>query len=278
MAQRKRRRRKPVEIGDLTFFSFQDIMTCVTGIMLLLTLMMTLLNAQQPAVAEIGQMPAASTDDEQAKQSIASLHATEEAKRANTARLAAGMDAVHAMIAVTDPGETAAGLNRVLVQLPELMQASAGRIAEGRTRLLALDDRLRALKASTQDVERRTVTFSEAALKAAKELTFLPGRQDARPVLVDMTAGGSTVGILDPDGRPRQMATPAAGQELDAICAAADGLKPDKAAVVLLVRPDAVGRFHDLSDAIRGRNLTVGWDAAPTGPVFPKKEAANAQP
>ncbi|MFM9180439.1 MAG: hypothetical protein ACKOV8_04205 [Phycisphaerales bacterium] len=277
-------RRRKREDAPLSLFSFQDIMACLTGILILVSLLLAIDGLSDTMQATPGKGTPAEPQDaartaEELRQEIAVLTRTLEERKGGVdvaqgevelledreRRMALEADRTRAVIEERD-----AELARLVRELESASQSSS-----------ALREQLSAAKAKAD----------EQALR--ERVRFRPGAQYSKsPVFVETTPKGLVVGELDPSLVPRLVARLDDPGAENRLVGALGGRRPDTSYLVFVVRQDAIPRFEALRDAMIRKGFEVGWQlwdggeggfldgaaaaaagAAPTAPAAPGADA-----
>ena len=279
---RRRRRRRGGDHG-LSFFSFQDIITSVTGILLLITLIMAASLVKQPgpeqqaAAAPPPPAAASEADADAASQSVVAERAAAAAEvDAKADRLHRGLAALAEVARASGPVPTGEAVTALADKAPAIAAESAPQINAARAEVATLEASLKATDSQIRATDRAAQAASAA--EVAPELAFLPGEQRAKPLLIELDDQQTRVGDLDDKGRPRLLATAGAADWSAALDAALAKLRGQDLCVVILTHPGGVGRLGEVRDDVRNRGLDVGWDVTPGRDVFgPKKGADDAK-
>ena len=270
-------KKKKASVSPMTFFSFQDIMACVTGIMILVTLIMAL----DPLADEPSKTRASAEVQAAAAQLAAVKKRLADAQQAITNATAALEEAR------TRPQVTAEQLARMekllgdersgMQALQRSREEAEGDAKRREDRVIVLDrdtalaeDNVRAIKQDLADkVLRSRVKYQTGV------------RETLQPLLFEITPQGIFVGELDEKGTPRKKATVVDEASkrvieewrvgMQAPTGAAGGsvktdLDPILAAhpkeqwyALLVVRADTIGAMNGLRDMLRGSGYEVGW-------------------
>jgi hypothetical protein len=272
-ARRSRRSRRAGE-SPMSFFSFQDVITSVTGILVLVTLLLTLelVTREELTAAVVPEASAGGAPDVPVAQRLADAQAELAALRQEVEAL----DAALGEAAASSPLAGGVDVAAVGRDVGELERANA----KTRAQLAAAE---RAVSALRDDVAREHARTREAAaqsdeaarrldrLRRSPGLILLPGADDEkRPLFVECAAGGLTVGSPDESGRLQSIV------RMDGGVAAVDDLLAWAAArdaaaecFVVMVRPDAVGTSRPVINRLREAGFDVGWEPLPAGaPLF----------
>ncbi|MFM8784302.1 MAG: hypothetical protein ACKOFI_03945, partial [Phycisphaerales bacterium] len=244
-------RRRKREDAPLSLFSFQDIMACLTGILILVSLLLAIDGLSDTMQATPGKGTPAEPQDaartaEELRQEIAVLTRTLEERKGGVdvaqgevelledreRRMALEADRTRAVIEERD-----AELARLVRELESASQSSS-----------ALREQLSAAKAKAD----------EQALR--ERVRFRPGAQYSKsPVFVETTPKGLVVGELDASLVPRLVARIDDPGAENRLVGALGGRRPDTSYLVFVVREDAIPRFEALRDAMIRKGFEVGW-------------------
>ena len=249
-------RRKKREEAPLSLFSFQDIMACLTGILIMIALLLAI-DGIDDRVTE--PPPDAAAEDRDSE--IRRLNEEAEDLRRRIAERARG-------IPVT--AEDAALAEARALQAEEEAASLRLRVEEATDRLAGLErDRAEAA---------RTVADARAR-ELRSRIRMLPGKADEKhPVFVEPMAGGVTLGRFDEGGMPVVVAELRDPGADGAALAALGAFDPGKHYLVFVVHDDSIARFRALSGRLR--SYETGWQlwdrptslfegAAAVGPAMP---------
>lgn len=248
------RRRHGHSEAPLSLFSFQDIMACLTGVLIMIVLVLALegladeILMERTAAAEPVRPAAAETEAELATQREATRDEIEALKRELAARQA-GSAVTEAEVAVLEArlqrmrGE-ADRLERALEQRQQQLQAAQAQAAE-------LAEQRAAAEAELARAERTL---------RKQRVQFRVGQAGGpRPFFVEMAAAGVRVGDLAEDGTPVLAAQLAPMATDGDVVAALAGRSPREQYPVFVVHGDSVERFEALRAALVRRGYEVGW-------------------
>jgi hypothetical protein len=264
MPSRRRNRSDP----PVSFFSFQDIILTTAGILILSTLLMVLTSAASPSL---------------------------EAKApelADDALLREARLLEDEVASLRDRAEALAGAARLIRDLPksdlpaELARINRG-IAEKQSELKQAEERLR-VEVNAAESAAREAANAEAAAKVAeaeaaaataalrgaedRPRRFIVGREDRKPLLVEVDDGVVRVGEVADDGRLKllgQWRGRLAEVEFTKWAGSRDRLREY---FVFYVRPEGVVLFESVKDAVKGLRFAVGWEACPRSmELFPRE-------
>jgi len=253
----------------MTFFSFQDIIACTTGIMVLITLLLAL-----ELITRTPEAPQSTSPDkiqelqeavEAAERDAARLKAAVEDKAQTVKDLAGGKKVTRLL--VEDMKKRAEARRKNLEQA----KADVGRLALALRRLKGQREKQAAQKKEADE------KLKEARRKLAKaersRRTVLEGDQSKTPLLVEVSATEIAVGKV-PFGAQAE------AQEVVRFSGPSPTAKflswirqrsHTSEYFVLLMRSEGVKYFEPLVEKIRAAGFQVGWDVWPPGKeLFPK--------
>lgn len=243
---------------SFSLFSFQDIITSVTGIMILITLMLSL---EAVKVASPRTQTVVDDLDVVAKE-VAELEikVAEGRKRAESART----ESVENLPAVTrkeveERASELATAQEVLKAQTAILEARvaaseerlATEMADERERLATLASELAELESESEALE-RTIEEEDAKMQSTLRggRIFFAGSSKAKTTwLIELTGGGYRVA---PIGRSQK---PQAFDSVVALAEWAEGLDPRTEAFLLVVKPSGVGQER------RTQTLLAGGEA-----------------
>lgn len=244
MGRRTRREEAP-----LSLFSFQDIMACLTGILILVALLLAIDGLSDAMQATPGR-PAAEAS---AAERLPSLRERVALLQRAIDDRSGGRDVSKAEVDILDDrvSQLAMEAERARTRRTELDAASE----RMRTERTEADRRAEELRASADQAARLE---REAELR--ERVRFRPGmRYPKSPVFIEPMAGGVAVGELDASRTPVRIADlrdPGA----DARIVGALGKRlPDTSYLVFVVHEDAIPRFEQLRSRMLKRGYEVGW-------------------
>jgi hypothetical protein len=236
----------------VSFFAFQDIITCVSGILLIVTLLMTTMitddaptpggGAPDPA-QELTQLQQAL---ETAKQAIAALTGQVAQMPDRGALEAATKDLREKLAAAQAAAEEARAMGAT-IQVAEM------RLAELEVRKRNLAGNVEKLTKEVQDREVR-------ALQAANEWRLVPNlpSNSRTPVMVVVSESSATLEELNrPASRTRlDKAALTAG-----FAAALQKYDPSLHYFIFYIKPSGITNFAALKEQAKQRHFAVGFDA-----------------
>lgn len=282
----------------MTFFSFQDIMSCVTGIMILVTLLMALepMSDKPNPVQKSGAAVDWREKLENARQRVAQAQgAVAQAKAAIEEVLKA-------------PQITASQLARMeklladeldgFKQVQALREQAEGEATRLQERVIQVTGELEVAGNKMRAIE---ANLAESAMR--RRIQYMSGTQEPlKPLLMEVTPEGIVLGTLDEKGTPVR-ASVVHDAALDKLLlawqrdpsAAAKGMKPQDSKALhdalkefppdawyglLIIRQDAVPGAVGLRDLMRAIGYEMGWQVwdnhdggffeAPTLPLVPE--------
>ncbi len=244
------RKRKNTDT-PITLFSFQDIMCCLVGVLVLIALTLAIEGLAAETLIErarVDPAAAAAATMEAQEQSTELEHQIQELQRELQARQSG---------------------SEVTQQEVEVLEARVRQEASDherlRQRLAALEERVAqanaAARARADEVARAQQQIIEAELALRRQrIRLRPGALALRtPFFVEVSAADLRVGDLDPSQAP-VMAQTLPGFATDAQVVDAIGVRqPGSHYAVLVVHADGIARFGQLRDVLFGRGYEVGW-------------------
>jgi TolA-binding protein len=244
------RRRKRDE-APLSLFSFQDIMACLTGILIMVSLLLAIDGLSDVMQVTPGKGEPQAPEDrtariEELRQRIATLKRTVDERRG-------GID-----------------VTKQEVDLLEERQRQMALDAERtRKRIAKADDDLARITKERTEADSRIATLKEELSRARaaaddqamrERVRFRPGAKYSKtPVFIEVATKWLAVGELDSSMTPRLVAKiddPDAERRL--VGTIGDRV-PDTSFAVLLVHEDAIPRFEQLRKTLYKRGYEVGW-------------------
>jgi hypothetical protein len=279
-------RRKKSEGAPLSLFSFQDIMACLTGILILIALLLAVDGLSDEMQATPGKAGSPEAAAEAAK-------AVREAE-ARIEELARRRDLLREEIERRRAGRPVSE-EEVRINETRARQAEEERAQAERRLAAARQERERAVE-EAGSVDQLLKETRERLAKAEREskqqelrqrVRFRPGEAFAKaPVLVEAMAAGVAVGELDAAKAPALVADfrdPGADERAIALLRRLD---PASDYLVFVVHEDAIARFAGLRRRLPG--FEEGWqlwdgtgsmlDGAPPGPRAASGVAGRAAP
>ena len=255
MSRRHRRR----DESPVSFFSFQDVITSVTGILILVTLLLTLelVARGEAAPAAIEQEPSASElrgrlrDGEQQlsrlKKQTAELQAIlGEAATASPVAAEEDVEVLEREIrAARDRGR----------QLRNEVAAAESELQTARTAAESDANRAAEAQSAAAESQRRLEAFRQS-----KRLVVLPGGDERKkPLLVECAGGGVTVASLEGDGGLRVLQK-WQGEAVGELLEWARSRDAGTEYFLVMVRPDGVSAGKRAILLLREAGFDVGWE------------------
>lgn len=248
------RRRHGQSEAPLSLFSFQDIMACLTGVLIMIVLVLAMegladeILMERTAAAESARPAAAETEAELATQREATRDEIEALQRELAARQA-GSAVTEAEVEVLE-----ARLQRMRQEADRLDRAMAQRQVELQ-RAQAEADAMQQQQAAAMD----ELAKAERALRRQR-VQFRVGQAGGpKPFFVEVAGQGVRVGDLAEDGAP-VLAVQLPPLSTDAqVLEALAGRPPREQYPVFVVHGDSVERFEQLRALLVRRGYEVGW-------------------
>lgn len=272
-----RRRKQKVAFS---LFAFQDIITSVVGIMILVTLILALEMVQQMEASPLQRTKAVVGEIDSANTNVDDLKAAVERNLALIAslqdRLVQGAFRIDE-VAEFDQRRTAEEIENLnaldvklgqdLAELAKQLQRSNDQRSEIEAERDSLDPddlmaKLEKLEELKEELEK---------LKTTKRIIFNPTEGDSKtPWLVEITAATITAAKVGVSAPPTVFSSPSEFR--------AWARKRDKQSeyFVLLIKPDGIESFEEVHEALRKTGFDVGYDLLNTDQVAidPEKGAA----
>lgn len=257
------RSKRSTDEAPITLFSFQDIITSLSGIMILLVLMLAL------EVVSRRDRPAAAAAAAPAPSVRADRQAAVQALRAECARLARDLASLTATTAVATAPVDRLAAARLQVEQAQSVETLRATLMRQRTRLTQTRTHQAELQAEKTAREARLAALSgeltrrdaaAASRLAGQHVFFIPEPGlDKTPWLVECSGGGIRAGRLAQAEAPRGFPATAAGEKEFLEFARTRPAKTD--AFVVLMKPSGVGLAMNLVAQIQGAGYDVGYDA-----------------
>jgi hypothetical protein len=246
MARRRKREEAP-----LSLFSFQDIMACLTGILIMVALLLAI-----DGLSDVMQLTPGKGTPESAEESQARL----EELRQEVATLRKAIDDRRGGI------ELSAGEVQLLEDRVQRMAMEAERT---RRRIQELEAELAERTREREEVTARITELKDRIARSRRQaddqemrqrVRFLPGSEYSKaPVFVEATATGLAIAELDQSKTPRLVAR-LDGPDADARLVGALGRRlPNAWYMVFVVHEDSIPRFETLRNAMIRKGYEVGW-------------------
>lgn len=244
-------RRRKREDAPLSLFSFQDIMACLTGILILVSLLLAIDGLSDTMQATPGKGTPAEPQDaartaEELREEIAVLTRTLEERKG-------GIDVAQGEVELLEDRE-----RRMALEAERTRAVIEERDAELARLVRELESASQSSSALREQLSAAKAKADEQALR--ERVRFRPGAQYSKsPVFVETTPKGLVVGELDPSLVPRLVARLDDPGAENRLVGALGGRRPDTSYLVFVVREDAIPRFEALRDAMIRKGFEVGW-------------------
>ena len=244
-------RRKRREDAPLSLFSFQDIMACLTGILILVALLLAIDGLSDEMQATPGK--SGTPEEAKAAESVDDLRERLAILTREIERRKGGKDVTQGEVDILDDRL------RQMAQEAERARRRAEEASAERARVLAEQE---AAARRVDELKQQVAAARKAAQADAlrERVKFRPGMKYPKaPVFVEPMVGKIVVGELDAARVPVHVAT-IADPDADARLVGALGARmPDKSYMVFVVHEDAIPRFEALRDRMIRRGYEVGW-------------------
>jgi len=241
--------------SPLSLFSFQDIITSITGIMILVVMMLVL-----QVVRQKSREASAETRPETASSVIQSEISTLRAKKQRLAREVETRQAAVSRLLEADPQ-----------QLEQRLRQEQDKLARLRTRLaelnVTLDQRRKGSGKAGRNTlldeqERKRLKERLARLQRENRVTFEFEQAPKTPVLVQCSGKSIEVKLLDEPPSIESFSSPEAGHA--AFSARfqqwAAGLKREQCSFVVLVKPSSAEYAVQVINALHTAGFDVGYE------------------
>ena len=244
-------RRKKREEAPLSLFSFQDIMACLTGILILVALL----------IAMDGL-----TDEMEATPGKSGVPNPEIA----AARVPVLREQIAILQRSIDDRKGGRDVTKAEVDLLDYSREDKARLVKrARKRLLDTDAEMKRITAeqaaATQQIEelRERIVAATRAAEAQvlrERVKFRPGIKFSKaPVFVEPMTSGVVLGELDATRTPVRIADLKDPNADARIVGELAKRLPDTSYIVFVVHEDAIQRFETLRNALIRRGYEVGW-------------------
>jgi len=244
-----------------SLFAFQDIITSVTGIMLLVTMLLALELLQRQESSPPLATADISRDLEQVvvaqSSEIEQIEARLSEQQAELADLA-GYDPASAARQAAELAELNRRLEQELAELRREQVAAERRAGEVRDEQRRTAPDARSIEEMQQEIRRQREQL--ARLKAQQRVLFNPTAGDGKtPWLVEVAAAGLRVAETGRSAPPQTFA------DAGAFLAWARQQNPAALYFVVLVKPDGVQTYRILFSELRRLNFDLGFDLLTAG-------------
>ena len=244
-------RRKKSSENAVNLFSFQDVLACLTGVLIMVSLLLVIdglsnnINMAKGAQPEAAPADAAARVD-QLTQDIAVLKKQLDERKG-------GVDITKKEVDILDDRA------RQMAEEADRTRRRADAVRAEVEQARAAADAAQAESALAKE-QLAAARRSEKQAELRERVRFRAGAQYSKtPVFVEVGSRGLHVGELDAERTPVLVAA-LDGADADNRLQAAMGRRmPDTSYVVFVVHEDAIPRFMGLRDAVFRRGYEVGW-------------------
>ena len=244
-------RRKKREEAPLSLFSFQDIMACLTGILILVALLIAMDGLTDEMEATPDKSGAANPE-------------------VATARIPVLREQIAILQRSIDDRKGGRDVTKAEVDLLDYsIKDKAMLVERARKRLADTDAEMKRITAeqaaATQQIEelRERIVAATRAAEAQvlrERVKFRPGIKFSKaPVFVEPMTSGVVLGELDATRTPVRIADLKDPNADARIVGALAKRLPDTSYIVFVVHEDAIPRFETLRNALIRRGYEVGW-------------------
>jgi S1-C subfamily serine protease/outer membrane murein-binding lipoprotein Lpp len=258
--------------GSTSFFAFQDIITAVTGIMVLIALLMALqITSGQPSEPRVDPKLASALAELSARRD--DLHAKVEAIRATAKPAALGSEDAAAQLAniedmirelnresarLVQDSETATASNPSPVDLDSVRRGNQ----EAKDSIAQAEKQNKRLAAEITEIEQKVEKAQTAALEVASnnsDIWLTPDRSDTskEPVIVSVMPDTMTAQRLDAGQESKVNRTSDTEKSLSELL---KGTKPTDQFLVFYFKPSTLAGFDDVIKAAKSLGYEVGYD------------------
>jgi hypothetical protein len=225
----------------VTLFSFQDIITSICGIMILIVMNFAIKMSEARATGGAPEAPEKTAGADRSKE-------IEERK---------------AYLRGLQTGQFEQIRQARLIQERNAQQISMDRakkiLAALHTKGTELEGQVRTLS--------NTVEKAQTALREQKQgrmVRFVPGRGELEPVIVECSVRGAVCAAVNDQQAPREFTR----QALDDFLAYARQVDKTKRYFLFMIRPSGADFAREWAEHVRRTGYGVGWDALEDGPVI----------
>jgi hypothetical protein len=244
-------RRKKREDAPLSLFSFQDIMACLTGILILVALLIAIdgLSDDMQATPSKGGTPnpeIAAARIPVLREQIAILQRSIDDRKG-------GRDVTKAEVDLLDDS---------LKDRAMLVERARKRLSDADTEVKRIAVEQAELTKKVEELRERIATAKRSAEQQVlrERVKFRPGMKYPKaPVFVEPRADGVVLGELDASLVPVRIADLKDPNADARIVGALAKRLPDTSYIVFVVHEDAIPRFETLRNALIRRGYEVGW-------------------
>lgn len=238
--------------STFSLFVFQDIIMSVTGIMILITLILSLEMMERQ---EMSPRERTSEIISQLKEAVGEVEGLE--KQFNTGK------AQLADLTRFSPSHLQAQISE-LTELTEVLQTENESIAEdqqktevAKNKAVAQQDQLRAEQKTIEEIQQQIQSMKErlAKMKQENRVIFNPAEGSSKtPWLVELTTNKISVAEMGKTQVPFQFS------DVNHFEDWLTGRNPGTQYFVLLVKPDGIEQFNSLLPILKEKNYDVGFD------------------
>jgi hypothetical protein len=244
MGRRKRREEAP-----LSLFSFQDIMACLTGVLILVALLLALDGLADEVQVTPSKGGSAGQSEAWFRERIATLEKTLAERKGGNSPSDGEIDVLEERVRqlALDQERTKAEVNRAVDSL-----------REARTTLEALSNRATVLRKQREDA----ISAARAAALRSRIDLRPSAKAGKSPVIIDLRAAGMDFGGLDGQNVPVREGTvaPKAGApDLAALGTALSGRPASSHYLMFVVHEESCAMLNQLIEWARSRSYEVGW-------------------
>ncbi len=268
------RRDKRADEVTMSFFSFQDIICCVTGILIFITLMVSvdLVNAGGPK----GSLEEAALES---KMSLSSA-------RRRLARLKAEYDQiVENQQQLKGEPITQARVDEMARQVTELEKTRRFVTQQKnyeKIQAAQLAEQIRDARKRNEELQKQLLALTQSVARDENRMAInIPAgnEKNLKPVFIELTTNAITTADFNEEGDIRQLKRFAGAQAMIDVVKWTETRDVKNDYLVILVRPDAMELFGPLRRELRGRGFTVGWEAWPLSKtLFTKRQEKPVKP
>jgi hypothetical protein len=244
-------RRKKREEAPLSLFSFQDIMACLTGILILVALLIAMDGLTDEMEATPGKSGAPNPEVAAARvpvlrEQIAILQRSIDDRKG-------GRDVTKAEVDLLDYS---------IKDKAMLVERARKRLADAEAEMKRIVAEQAAATQQIEELRERIVAATRAAEAQVlrERVKFRPGMKYPKaPVFVEPMTSGVVLGELDATRTPVRIADLKDPNADARIVGALAKRLPDTSYIVFVVHEDAIPRFETLRNALIRRGYEVGW-------------------
>jgi len=244
-------RRKKSSENAVNLFSFQDVLACLTGVLIMVSLLLVIdglsntMNMTKGAQPEAAPADAAARID-QLTQDVAVLKKQLDDRKG-------GIDITKKEVDILDDRA------RQMAEEADRTRRRADALRAEIEQARAAADAAQADAAQAKE-QLAAARRSEKQAELRERVRFRAGAQYSKtPVFVEVGSRGLSVGELDAERTPVLLAALDGSDAENRLQGAMGRRTPDASYVVFVVHEDAIPRFLALRDAVFRRGYEVGW-------------------